>query len=136
MGTWSTGSFGNDDASDFLSELQGVEDLSAIEHAIEEAEESGAELGADVAAAAVAACEVLAALLEQPGEDFEASTDASDWVDSVEVDVPASLTSRAVRVLATVLGAGSELRQLWQESGEYEVWRRSVFDLRSRLESA
>lgn len=136
MGTWSTGSFGNDNAADFLAELQGVEDLSAIERALEEAEEEGAELSADVAAAAVAACEVLAALAEQPGGDYEESADATDWVESVEVDVPPKLLARGVRVLERVLADASELCQLWQESDDYEVWRRSVHDLRSRLESA
>lgn len=134
MGTWSTGSFANDNAADFLSELQGTEDLSAIERALEEAEAEGAELSADVAAAAVAACEVIAALMEQPSEEFEESTDAVDWVESVELEVPAKLQARAVRVLENVLGDASELCQLWQESDDYEVWRRSVHDLRARLE--
>lgn len=136
MGTWSTGSFGNDDATNLLAELQGTEDLGAIERALDDAEVGGAEVSADVASAAVAACEVLAALVHQSGEDFEESTEAVNWVESVEINVPSKLVSRAVRVLALVLGPESELSQLWQESDDNEVWRRAVNDLRSRLESA
>ena len=41
--------------------------------------------------------------------------------------------ARAVQVIDRVLGEGSELRELWRESGEEEAWRGDVLCLRARL---
>lgn len=134
MSTWSTGSFDNDDAVDFLAGLQGVEDLSAIEHAIESVEEGGRSVEAYAGATCIAAIEVLAALMGRAGDAFEQSAEATDWVDDVKCKVGPRLAARAARVLSYIVGDESELRQQWEETDELSDWLRDVNDLQARID--
>ena len=130
MGAWDTGSFDNDDALDWVAELE-AEGLPAAGGAIEAAlEAEGEELDASEASMALAAAEVIAALRGQPALELPEAVRA--WLARAPGDPGEELTANARRAVGAVL-AGSELAQLWDESGEGAAWRAGVVDLQRRL---
>jgi Domain of unknown function (DUF4259) len=136
MGTWDADSFGNDDAADWAFTLKGCTDLSEIERAIASAlDEDPADdyLEAPTAAEAIAAIETLARLQGNWGERTSYSEPMDTWVEAVRLSVPPALAVQAVRALDRIVGPSSELRELWAESTELDVWLASVADLRGRV---
>ncbi len=134
MGTWDVGSFDNDDAADWAFELEECGDLSVIENAIASALDAGEDyLEAPAATVAIAAVETLARLQGFWGER-SAYTEAVDaWVERVKLPVPPALAAQAVQALDRILGEQSELRELWEESEEFDAWKATVAELRSRV---
>ncbi|MFN0098801.1 MAG: DUF4259 domain-containing protein [Gemmatimonadaceae bacterium] len=134
MGTWDVGSFDNDDAADWAFELEECGDLSVIEDAIASALDAGEDyLEAPTATVAIAAVETLARLQGFWGER-SAYTEAVDaWVERVKLPVPPALAAQAVQALDRILGEQSELRELWEESEEFDAWKATVAELRSRV---
>ena len=134
MGTWSVDPFGNDDAADWAHELEDAEDLGPIEAAIDAVLAAGDEyLEAPEASIALAAIEVLARLGGNPGEK-SAHTDVVDkWISSTELKPTVELLDRAQAAIVRILAENSELKELWEESDEYDSWNASVDDLRTRV---
>jgi hypothetical protein len=130
MGAWGAESFENDDAMDWVAELQG-EGLpatgSAIQAVIELADDY---LEAPICSAGLAAAEVLAALRGRPAASLP--DDVLEWVRRYPGDPGAELTRNAQVAVDAILRK-SELRELWEESGEFEAWQNSVGDLQARL---
>jgi hypothetical protein len=134
MGTWSVDSFGNDDAADWAYELEEAEDLGPIEAAIEGVLAVGDEyLEAPEAAIALAAAEVLARLCGKPGEKNSYTEAADKWVARIQVKPPVELIDKAQAAIARILAEDSELKELWQESDEYDAWLASIEGLRARV---
>jgi hypothetical protein len=134
MGTWSVDAFGNDDAADWVYELEEAVDLSPIEDAIAAVLEVGDEyLEAPEASIALAAIEVLARLGGSSGEKSSYTETADKWVASTQVKPTVELIDKAQAAIARILAEDSELNELWQESEEYEAWLASVSDLRARV---
>ncbi|HSM83145.1 MAG TPA: DUF4259 domain-containing protein [Nodosilinea sp.] len=133
MGTWSVDAFGNDDAADWAFELADSADLSLVEAAIDGALAEGDYLDAPEAAIALAATEVLARLNGQWGDRNAYTAPADAWVEQIEVRPTPELLGRARAAIDRILGADSEMAELWQDSDDYEAWLASVQDLRSRL---
>lgn len=116
MGAWGTGPFDNDDAGDWVFELED-DGVSAVRTALD----LPAESTADCDAAAVAAAAVVA--LAQ-GVDVESSAEVDDWLaaaDPSTLDDVRALAPAATVVLRRILD-GSELAELHDEAGG-EEWR-------------
>jgi hypothetical protein len=135
MGTWSTDSFGNDDAADWASDLLDTEDLSLIETAIADVLENGdAYLDAPLGAVAIAAVDVLARLQGNPGVSTEETVEAVDeWVARMKLKPSRDLARRALDALDRVAARNSELRELWTEQGEKAEWLDAIEALRARV---
>jgi hypothetical protein len=104
MGTWSVEPFGNDDAADWVYELEEAEDLSPIEEAIDAVLAVGTEyLEAPVASVALAAIEVLARLGGSPGEKSSYTETADNWVASIQLEPPVELLDKAQAAIARIL---------------------------------
>ncbi len=132
MGAWGWGPFENDDASDWVYELEEAEGPAVLLDAFEAvADDKDDYVDADVAARAIAAAEVVAALLGRPGDDLPEEAEA--WVDDhLDDDVEPELVSEAVRAVRRVK-SNSELQELWEDSDDADDWKKSLDDLVKRL---
>ena len=128
MGAWGTAAFDNDDASDWVYDLE-KRGIAAIDDALSEAEGSGAlDMPADVNA--LAAGEVVAAALGRPATGLR--DDILSLARVLRADVTPDHAARARDAAARVL-AGSEVADLWGETDEDGEWRAVVDDLIGRL---
>jgi hypothetical protein len=134
MGAWSHEPFGNDEANDWAYGLDKVDDLSLIEVTLDRVIESEDYLEMPEACEAVAAVEVLAKLLGRGTEACSQTTKVDGWVRSISICPSDVLISKANNVLERILGDDSELRPLWEESGD-EAWLRSMDALMSAINS-
>lgn len=134
MGTWSHEPFGNDTANDWAYELEDSSDFSVIEATLQTALDEGQEyLDADYAMQAIAAIEVLAKLLGK-GTQTDAYTEKVDqWVENVTLKPDPALLQKAQQVLELVRSDQSELKELWQEVDEYEIWSANIEQLKEAL---
>jgi hypothetical protein len=129
MGAWGARSFDNDDAMDFVAELES-NGSGALQEAIDEAVDLAPEdyLEAPSASRAVAAAEVAAAMLGFPAPDLPPAV--VEWLSTAPAPDPllrASATAALQRVVAN-----SELAELWAESGD-DSWREQQADLLQRI---
>lgn len=133
MGAWDFGSFDNDDASDWLYELAESSDLSTILAALNTVDRMGGEyLEAPDCAIALAAAEIVAALRGHPVAKLPENAQA--WVSAHrQLDGPA-LVPLALSVIQRIR-TNSELRELWDESGDAAKWSETLDDLSSRLKA-
>ena len=134
MGTWSIEPFGNDDAADWAAELEESNDPSLIQEAINAILAVGDEyLEAPDATVAVAAIDVLARIAGNFGE-LTSYTEALDsWVEGLEFTPDPELIDKALKALDRILAEDSELRELWEESDEFDAWKTSMQALRERV---
>jgi hypothetical protein len=137
MGTWATGAFGNDFALDWAQDLQESKDLFFIEDTLNNvlSADSAHYLEAPFGAEGLAAIEVLARLYGKPGEQDEDSAEVDAWVAEVSKKAKrrSDLIDKSLRAIEHILSERSELRELWQDSDEYDNWRASVDDLKARI---
>jgi hypothetical protein len=128
VGAWGTGPFDNDDASDWVYELEGG-GIATVESALSEAL-AGGDLVVPTDTNALAAGEVIAAALGHPAAGLREDIVelANGLAESVTADHAARARTAAERVLA-----GSELAGLWSESDDDAEWRGTVDDLIRRL---
>ena len=128
MGAWGTGPFDNDDASDWVYELE-KGGITTVESALSEALADG-DLVAPTDTNAIAAGEVIAAALGNPAAGLREDILelANGLANSVTADHAARARTAAERVLT-----GSELSELWGESDDHAEWRETVDDLIRRL---
>ena len=135
MGAWGTGSFENDDAMDWVADLQAADDLRLVHETLARAADAGdAYLEMPEGAAAVAAAEVVAALLGAPGPTMP--EEARDWVTThASLEVPAGTVGLAVAALARVRSdpAVSEILDCWKDSDHLADWLAALDDLERRL---
>jgi hypothetical protein len=125
MGTWGTGPFDDDNASDWVWELQEASDWSVVEDALKAAVdvESAAYLEAPDGQVAWAAATVVAAA-DAPG--LTVPDEVRIWVDAHKDSQPAGLRTLGAAALRRVLADNSELVELWQAAGEEREWRSNV----------
>lgn len=132
MGVWGTGPFENDTALDWLDAF--IENdfrlidrtLAGVAHL-----QPADELDADEAAEAIAAAECVAAALGRPAASLP--EEIVEWVaDNRPFTVKPLYIDHARLAVARVM-AQSELRELWEERGEFEVWQTAVLNLQQRL---
>ena len=133
MGAWSADSFGNDTACDWAYSLEETSDLSLVREAIERVIECEEEcLDAPDAEEAIAAVEVIARLKGNFGQRDAYSETVDNWVEAHPQKPPQDLVKLAGRALDRILRQPSELLELWEESAEFDDWKKSVLDLKDR----
>lgn len=130
MGAWGLGPFENDDALDFVADLEttaGTGHLVTILSAI--ADDLGIYVNASECSSAIAAAEVVAALLGHPNPEQpeEVTRCAAQQAGANE-----GLAREALRAVERVRER-SELRELWEAEVGYPHWKESVADLIARL---
>lgn len=132
MGAWGAGSFENDDALDWASKLETAEDSRILGATLDRVKRcAGGELEAWACAEALAAAEVVAALRDQPAEELPQEVES--WVESKRGRHERDLSPLALEALGRIR-ADSELKSLWQESGD-EEWTQGLDDLERRLKA-
>lgn len=127
MAEWGPRSFENDDAADWMYELE-AGTIGALRRALDIATLRYLEVREG--SVAIAAAEVVAAALGRPSPalpDF-----AADWVREHANDVSDQEILMAEAALDRVLGEYSELRAVWIKAPE-AGWERNVQELRQRL---
>jgi hypothetical protein len=132
MGAWGSGSFENDDASDWIADFCDDPDEDSITDALSTVAEMGADdyLEAPDCSVGLAAAEVVAALKGAPSADMP--DEAKDCVSKLKIKAEpdmVSLASRAVERIKT----NSELKELWDESEHPAEWYAAVANLEARL---
>jgi hypothetical protein len=133
MGAWGHRAFDNDTANDWASDFAESDDLSLVESALAQVEEVGDDyLDQDVACCALAACEVLTRRRGNYGYKNAYTKKVDAWVAAHSTAPSPAQGLRATGVIDRILGENSELRELWDETGETE-WHDGVRDLRQRL---
>lgn len=128
MGTWSHESFGNDTANDWAYELESATDFSVIETALQVALDEGDEyLDADLA------MEAIAKRLGKGTQSDVYTEKVDQWLETISEQPSDDLLSLAKRVLKRIVADDSELKELWLESDEYELWLGSIQQLKDAL---
>ena len=130
MGAWGVGSFENDDAGDWVWQLEDAEDLSLVHAALAAAAQADGYLESPTSSEALAAAEVVAALAGHPAGDLPDGVQA--WVAAHSTTVSPDLRALALGAVERV-ATESELQELWAESNEGGAWRDRVEELRGRL---
>lgn len=130
MGAWSHEPFGNDDAGDWIYELEESTDFSVIESALSAiTAHAGDYLEAPECSTALAAAEIVAALAGRPIASLPDG--AAAWISGRQRPSD-SLIAQAKSAVAAVLES-SELQELWEESDDYSQWQTITKDLLTRL---
>ncbi|HET7139649.1 MAG TPA: DUF4259 domain-containing protein [Arthrobacter sp.] len=130
MGAWGYLPFENDDALDWLEELE-AGGANVVRQALAKAGDRYVE--APDGAIAIAAAEVTSASQGNPlGELPEKVT---DWVATHGPEITAEDVEMALEAVERVKGEKSELAELWDDADEPE-WRESLDDLAERLRTA
>lgn len=132
MGTWGEGTFQNDAALDWLSEVEsrGVE---AVRDALRRAASTPDDgyLDADDGASAIAAAEMVAATSGHGKERLPAR--ALGWLDQVASVISTDDLALARRAVDRVVAHNSELAALWADHGPESGWHQQVRALLSKL---
>ena len=135
MGTWSHESFGNDTANDWAYELEDATDFSVIEAALQVALDEGDEyLDADLAMEAIVAVEVIAKRLGKGTQSDVYTEKVDQWLETISEQPSDDVLSLAKRVLERIVADDSELKELWLESDEYELWLGNIQQLNDALQ--
>ena len=128
MGAWGTASFDNDDASDWVYELE-KDGIAAVDAALKEAL-GPQELETPTDVNAIAAGEVIAAALGRPVDGLR--DDIIGFANALAPSITPEHAARARSAVERVL-AGSEIAELWGETEDDDEWRGRVEDLVRRL---
>lgn len=134
MGAWAEDSFGNDTACDWAYKLEDADDLSIVITALQAIVDEESYLESDLACEAIAACEVVARLKGNWGIRNPYSETVDKWVESHPISPTHEVVALSEQALERILGKQSELRELWDETGD-DAWRNAVEDLRRRIVS-
>jgi hypothetical protein len=130
MGAWGVGTFENDDAGDWVYQLEEANDLDFVRDTLQAAADPDGYLEAPTCSMALAAAEVVVALAGRPAPDLP--EEVRTWVEAHRLTALPDLRALSVQALDQV-AAGSELQELWAESEESVAWIDRLQELRSRL---
>jgi hypothetical protein len=134
MGAWSEDTFGNDTSCDWVEDFLANPGLSAVKSAIDAVLETDDYLDSDEACQCLAACEVIARLQGRWGLRNAYSEELDEWIEANPTSIPDSLKSAADAAIERILGADSELLELWDEGGRNAEWHQAIDDLRVRIQ--
>ncbi len=129
-GAWGPGSFENDEALDWIQGDLVKQGVPAVTAALRAVTKAGGVPEAPRCSEAIAACEVLAAGLGKPAADLP--NEAGKAVKALPKVPDASLLRDARQALDAIL-TRSELKELWSATKDFEVWKKRVEALKSRL---
>ncbi|TQJ36751.1 uncharacterized protein DUF4259 [Arthrobacter sp. SLBN-122] len=130
MGAWGYLPFENDDALDWLEELE-AGGADVVRSALAKGGDRYVE--APAGAIALAAAEVTAATQGNPLGDL--AENITDWVTAHGAEITAEDVEMALESVERVAGEKSELAELWDDADEPE-WRESLGDFTERLRTA
>ena len=136
MGAWLHEPFGNDDALDWVYQLEDIQDDSVLARVFNRAIENQDDyLEADDGFVIVAAAEVVAKLLGKGTQQDGYTEQVDAWVKSVDFQPSADLLAKAQTALDLVLGEESELKELWSEAEEEDrdAWYSNIEALKKIL---
>ncbi|MEO5890690.1 MAG: DUF4259 domain-containing protein [Ferruginibacter sp.] len=130
MGAWGHNIFENDDALDFLGEVEELGKDKLTEKILSVAELDEADyLEATDASECLAAIEYFAAAKGRPSGDFPAEADT--WLKQ-NSPLPVIETEIMKSTLVRIRNK-SELQELWEEADELTDWLKTIDDLEKRL---
>jgi hypothetical protein len=131
-GAWGIGSFDNDDALDWLSELEAAASPAVLTAALSGIDAKAKYVEAPDCSIALASAEVVAAAHGRPSKTLPA--EATAWLKRVRPSISPELLQQARTAVAFCRDhANSELRQLWADSKDFQGWLADTADLSSRL---
>ena len=130
MAAWDDGPFDNDDAADWVYELEGTTDLNIVRAKLGSVVESGEYLEAPLACEGVAAAEVLTICIGSGVTRITQSVDK--WMLGLSDRPTSSDLELGVSAVERILGEGSELPELWEQTAD-EAWSSYMADLKVRL---
>jgi hypothetical protein len=131
MSAWSASNFDNDDAIDWVGELESTQGDTLLKESLTDIVKLEEEyLDLVVACRALAAAEVVAALRGAPAADLP--EEVRSWVAHTDgIDV-ASMTRLALQAIERIQ-VDSELKELWNETPKAAEWYEVMADLKTRL---
>jgi hypothetical protein len=147
MGAWGTKSFEHDSTCDWYDEFcDSDQSVDQLEDAFDNVIENEDYLDYEFCTAALAAAEIIAAAFGNPSEDFpdeehhagddEESTLPEPDLKSIRKEVTTEIIEKAQRAVKKVRQyRRSELRELWEDSEEYDDWLETTQDLIDRLKN-
>jgi hypothetical protein len=130
MGAWGYLPFENDDALDWLDELE-AGGADVVRRALVKAGDGYVE--APEGSVAIAAAEITSACQGNP--PGELPENVATWVTAHGAELGAEEVELALEAVGRVAGEESELAELWDDADEPE-WRESIEDLSERLRTA
>jgi hypothetical protein len=133
MGAWAEDPFGNDTSCDWISTFLQTPGLDIVQEAINMVLAADEYLESDEACDCLAACEVVARLQGKWGLRNAYSEKLDLWIQANPISVPNDLKTAADLAIERILGADSELVEMWDEDGRNDKWHDSIDDLRERL---
>ncbi|KAF0811323.1 hypothetical protein IGB42_04218 [Andreprevotia sp. IGB-42] len=134
MGAWAVDSFGNDDAADWLYELADQQDLQLVRVTIGQVLAAEGYLDAHHANTALAAAEVVAAALGHATAATAGHEEIQGWLARAQPLAGPALVLDAIHAIDRIVGAQSEVRELWAESEHLAAWQTEVAELRATLQ--
>ncbi|MBT9394159.1 DUF4259 domain-containing protein [Hymenobacter sp. NST-14] len=131
MGAWGYYNFDNDLAADFAEDFKAEPSAELLAQALA-AVTAGEYLDGDLGSEALAAAEIVAAILGKPARNFP--NDLLGIIPRLTLAHVEPLRRPAQQAVLGVLGEESELRELWEESDEFENWEAQQRQLLKRLD--
>jgi len=129
-GAWGFGSFENDDALDWVADLERASGLQLIDSTLRHIDTKAKSIEAPDCS--LAASEVVAAARGSPAKTVP--SEVSAWITRVHPIVSAELLAAARSAVAACRdGRHSELRELWQDSKDARSWLNDTANLLQRL---
>jgi len=128
MGAWDVGSFDNDDALDWVWELEEAPDTTILRDVLETIVQSEEYLEIPDCCAAL-----VAAVNQRPASKLPA--EVSGFISRITTPPPPELLQLAAEAVEKIKSK-SELRELWDDSTSARRWLDEVDNLRARLTGA
>ena len=132
MGAWGSGSFENDDASDWIADFCDDPNKELISDALSTVAEMEADeyLEAPDCSVGLAAAEVIAAMKGSPNPEMP--DDAKECVSKLKIKADPGMVALALKAVERIK-TDSELKELWDESENQSEWYSAVADLETRI---
>jgi hypothetical protein len=134
MGAWGHLNFENDTALDLVYEIEekGADRIKIAIEAVNSREED-AFLDSDLCAEALAAIEYIAAVKNKASEDFP--EDAEEWLTPANKDSLLAIRNLVPNSKKAIdrIQHNSELKDLWEETEDFDKWTKVLEDLAARI---
>ncbi len=138
MGAWSEENFGNDDANDWVWQLENSKGLETLLSPINSVLSTSEYLESPLCCDALAAAETVAAGLT--GDFSKIPEEAQKWLNTKQSlfgkkPQIQSEHARLARIAVTKILESSELKELWEETDDYSSWQTVQSALLNKLDS-
>ncbi|MDG5974333.1 hypothetical protein H010_03662 [Hydrogenophaga taeniospiralis CCUG 15921] len=138
MGAWGHKNFENDDAGDWVYDLEKSKDKSVIHQALDTVLNNQEYLEAPDCCVALAAAEVVYA--GKTSDHSRVSEDVSAWLNRKHgfikkkaITFDSEDVSKSIQAVGKILDS-SELKELWEESDDFQSWVDLQIELIANLE--